>query len=197
MKLQIEERCALAFGLMLMIFYGLLKICSTHTNDIHERYSEYIDSLYTRIDSLQFTIEHTDRRVIWLARVLYSETDYEHEMYYVGWVVRNRVELGFNGKSTYREVILDPYQFSAFNYNNPKRYKLLEKDFSTKDEKWLLAMKVARTIIFADETERPFESNVLYFYSESAGDSPEWRKRFVKVLNVPVDERRFKFYKTK
>ncbi len=51
---------------------------------------------------------------LWLARAIYSETKLPHEQELVAWVVRNRVETAYRGRRTYRAVVLDPYQFSAF-----------------------------------------------------------------------------------
>ncbi|WP_243663594.1 cell wall hydrolase [Rhodothermus marinus] len=65
--------------------------------------------------------EAIDSETLWLARVIYSETKRPEEMELVAWVVRNRVETRFRGKATYRDVVLDPFQFSAFIPYNPRR----------------------------------------------------------------------------
>ena len=59
--------------------------------------------------------------VLWLARCIYSETKKAHEQELVAWVIRNRVETGYRGESTYEGTVLDPYQFSAFNPGSSKR----------------------------------------------------------------------------
>src|SRR5690554_6111993 len=59
-------------------------------------------------------LKKIDNETLWLARCIYSETKRPEEQELVAWVVRNRVETRFRGKSTYQEAVLDPYQFSAF-----------------------------------------------------------------------------------
>lgn len=42
----------------------------------------------------------------------------------VAWVVKNRAEAQWRGKSTYAEVLTDPLQFSAYNTNDPNLKKM-------------------------------------------------------------------------
>ena len=71
-----------------------------------------------KIDSLSSKLMLYNSETIWLARGIYSETNDPFEMYPVAWVIRNRYDQQYNGCDTYKCVILDPLQFSAFNWNS-------------------------------------------------------------------------------
>lgn len=60
-------------------------------------------------------LEVVDDETLWLARALYPETIRAEEMELVAWGILNRVKIHYSGKDTYKEVMLDPWQFSAFN----------------------------------------------------------------------------------
>ncbi len=139
---------------------------------------------------------------VWLARAIYSETKLPHEQELVAWVVRNRVETAYRGRRSYREVVLDPYQFSAFNPGTEKRsfYRRLRPEAPL--PRWRQALWVARYVRHAAPAYRPFSIETRHFYSErSMRDRtvPYWadgagfvapdRSRYV------VDERRFQFFK--
>lgn len=155
------------------------------------------------VDSLKVTNRALhDEDVRWLARALYSETRNPLEMYYVGWVIRNRVELRFRGETTYKEVVLDPYQFSGFNPNRQSRYKYINLDVTdlrdpVRREKWHSALRTAIDVIDADPKDRPFTQNTLYFYSEISmpnGRKPHWENDLHRVHVPGVQKVRFRFY---
>lgn len=155
-------------------------------------------------DSLEYYSQLKDPRTIWLARAIYSETDKASEMWHVGWVIRNRVEIGYNGKTTYRDVILDRKQFSAFNYGRRYRDYYLTKSFhemfdSTQEAKiWRYALENARRVVFADSSDRPFDPKTLYYYSEISMPDwkkhPEWAQYYDQVKVESIDEYRFRFF---
>lgn len=157
-----------------------------------------------KVDSLKTVLEaHHNDRLLWLARAIYSETNKPSEMYYVGWVVRNRVDVEFNGNTTYRDVVLDPMQFSAFNHGNPRRdfYMSLDADFldfpAYKSDNWYYALKTSKRILNADSSDRPFSPYTLYFYSEVSMPDyrphPVWASRFSPVSVPSVEDERFRF----
>lgn len=141
-----------------------------------------------------------DTSTLWLARAVYSETKLPHEQELVAWVIRNRVESGFRGKTSYQSVVLDPYQFSAFNPGSPKRSFLLHLTPDTELSGWQQALWVAHYVRHADPAYRPFSVETRHFYSEQSmnGQSiPYWadRYRFVSPgWNFTLNERRFRFY---
>jgi hypothetical protein len=138
---------------------------------------------------------------LWLARAIYSETKLPHEQELVAWVVRNRVETGYRGQTTYKEVVLDPYQFSAFNPEDPKRSFFLSLTPEFQLPAWQQALWIAHYVRHADPAYRPFSIQTRHFYSERSMDGhrhPYWveRQQFVSPgWDYRVNERRFRFYK--
>lgn len=141
-----------------------------------------------------------DSATLWLARAVYSETKLPHEQELVAWVIRNRVETGYRGKTSYRSVVLDPYQFSAFNPGSPKRSFLLRLTPETELSGWQQALWVAHYVRHADPAYRPFSVETRHFYSERSmkgQEIPYWVDGFRFVSpgwNLSVNERRFRFY---
>jgi len=137
---------------------------------------------------------------LWLARAIYSETKLPHEQELVAWVVRNRVETGYRGETTYKEVILDPYQFSAFNPGASRRSFYLSLTADVQLPAWQQALWIAHYVRNADPAYRPFPIETRHFYSERSmkgRQHPYWanRQQFVQPgWNYQVDERRFRFY---
>ncbi|MFB6247371.1 MAG: hypothetical protein ABEL97_02245 [Salinibacter sp.] len=138
---------------------------------------------------------------LWLARAIYSETKIPHEQELVAWVVRNRVETQFRGRGSYEDVVLDPYQFSAFNPGASKRQFLLSLTPDVQIPAWQQALWIARYVQYADPVFRPFAIETRHFFSERSMDGrqhPYWvnRQQFVSPgLDYRVNERRFRFYK--
>lgn len=137
--------------------------------------------------------------ILWLARCVYSETKKPHEQRLVAWVVRNRVETAYRGASTYRDIVLDPFQFSAFNPESGKRAEMLSLVPQSLAPGWQKALTVARQVYAAPESDRPFAEDTRHFYSErSMADqaAPTWShgRRAVSPVGVRVDPRRFRFF---
>ena len=143
-----------------------------------------------------------DQETLWLARAIYSETRLPHEQELVAWVIRNRVDTEYRGKSTYKGVVLDPYQFSAFNPGAPRRafYRTLTPDNPL--PAWQQALRIAHYVRHADPAYRPFSIKTRHFFSEIAmpnRDFPYWveHHRFVSPgQRYQVDAERFRFYKS-
>lgn len=136
--------------------------------------------------------------VLWLARCLLSESNRTDEQRLVAWVVRNRVETGYRGNA-YREVVLEKFQFSAFNEPSERRTYLLSLNQTTRhDAAWRSALGVALDVYRAPASERPFSLTTRHFYSPVSmpnRSTPAWAEGRVPVaLAVHVDDDRFRFY---
>src|SRR5690606_33922553 len=91
--------------------------------------------------------------ILWLARCIYSESDRAHEQRLVAWVVRNRVETRFRG-DTYRDVVLEERQFSAFNEPTPRRARILALTHDSRQPAWRSALEIAREVYHAPPSAR-------------------------------------------
>lgn len=137
--------------------------------------------------------------VLWIARGIYSETKQPHEQELVAWVLRNRVETGYRGERTYEGVVLDPYQFSAFNPGSSKRRLYTSLSPESDSRGWQRALEIAHTVYHSSATHRPFPQTTRHFYSERSmvgGKAPKWAEgeRPVRLTGYRVDPRRFRFY---
>ena len=136
--------------------------------------------------------------VLWLARAIYSETKLPHEQELVAWVIRNRVETGYRGEQTYKGVVLDPWQFSAFNSNSPKRRYYSSLKYESAPAGFQTALEIAARVAHAPDAQRPFAENTRHFYSERSmrgRRAPGWAVNKTPVrLDRKVDPRRFRFY---
>ncbi|RME29036.1 MAG: hypothetical protein D6800_03215 [Candidatus Zixiibacteriota bacterium] len=108
-----------------------------------------------RIQSI-LTGDLDDREILWLARCIYSETKQAQTQLYVGWTIRHRVETGYRGKTSYKDVVLDPYQFFAFNQNNPRRNFYLTLDPEDGQPGFDQAYSIAVNVYLASSSEDPF-----------------------------------------
>lgn len=144
--------------------------------------------------------DRIDSETLWLARAIYSETKRPQEQLLVAWVVRNRVETGYRGKRTYRDVILDPYQFSAFLPDNAKRPYYAGLAADSRAPGWQQALRIAYTVRTLDPIYRPFSTDTRHFFSERSmqnGGAPTWARNATPVsLEGPyrVEARRFRFF---
>lgn len=144
--------------------------------------------------------EKIDTETLWLARAIYSETKRPEEMELVAWVVRNRVETRYRGKTTYQAAVLDPFQFSAFNPGDRKRTFYGSLTPQSKAPGFANALRIAYSVRNADPSYRPFSKSTRHFYSERSMvgvKHPNWAAGGTKVnpqRTFEVDERRFRFF---
>lgn len=136
--------------------------------------------------------------VLWLARCIYSESDRPHEQRLVAWVVRNRVETRYRGR-TYREVVLEAKQFSAFNEPTPRRERILNLTASSPYRPWQTALEIAFDVYQAPASERPFSATVRHFYSPISMEGhlePHWASSGTRIssASLGVDPFRFRFF---
>ena len=147
-----------------------------------------------------FSLDAVTDDVLWLARCIYSETKRADEQELVAWVIRNRVETGYRGATTYEGTVLDPYQFSAFNPGNPKRRLYTSLSPTPDSPAFVRALEVAHGVYYAHESARPFDAKTRHFYSERSmvgRSQPNWAEGEtpVRLTGFRIDPRRFRFYK--
>ncbi len=136
--------------------------------------------------------------VVWLARAIYSESDRPAEQELVAWVVRNRVETRYRG-TTYREVVLETKQFSAFNQPTKRRDHILGLKPNTPFRPWQRALDIALEVYHAPSWKRPFAQTVRHFYSPVSmvgGGKPYWSDSGTPLSSarLGVDRHRFVFF---
>lgn len=142
------------------------------------------DPIHTQVtDILQYQDTITEEDVLWLARVAMSETMDMAEAYHIMWIVRNRVETNYRGKRTYKDVVLDPYQFSAFRPTKNRRlinirYSYINRSYDTKNTgKWYTYLKMAAVVATRSQIWNPHEQSVRHFVHQKALTSrPSWLK---------------------
>jgi len=80
--------------------------------------------------------------MLWLARIIYSETKTTYEMKLVAWVARNRVESGYTG-NTYEQVAKSKYQFSGLNsFDRNYRHNIsIGYEDADSNERWKKALR--------------------------------------------------------
>lgn len=146
-----------------------------------------------------FVLDEVNDDVMWLARCIYSETKRGEEQELVAWVIRNRVETGYRGQTEYEKVVLDPYQFSAFNPGNAKRRLYTTLSPASDSPAFNRALEIAHGVYYASGTARPFPGKTRHFYSERSmvGNAhPDWAagQSPVRPVGFRIDPRRFRFY---
>lgn len=142
--------------------------------------------------------KQVEENMIWLARCILSETRRPEEMELVAWVVRNRVETSFRGKDSYEEVVLDPFQFSAFNPGWHSRSFFMGLTRDSRASGWREALDISVRIMNAPEEERPFSQKTRHFYSEismTGHNEPMWAHGRMPVVTQGIDVTRFRFYR--
>jgi hypothetical protein len=141
-----------------------------------------------------------DSETLWLARVIYSETNRPEEQELVAWVVRNRVETAYRGKRTYQDVVLDPYQFSAFNPDVRTRQFFTSLAPQAKAPGWQAALSIAHHVRNGSANQRPFSLDTRHFYSERSmvgRKHPVWAEGYNPVRpdrNFRLEPQRFRFF---
>lgn len=160
-----------------------------------------------RADSLEIIVEASRRpELLWTARAIYSETRRPEEMWYVGWVIRNRVESKFHDHETYKDIILHPKQFSAFNARSGVRsfYFSIEPHQSVERPRWHDALQIAKGVIDAPLAFNPLPGDTYHFYSEVSmvgRKHPGWKNKLTLVTAneapglADIENERFRFFR--
>lgn len=112
--------------------------------------------------------------ILWLSRTAYSETKDYDEAWHIMWVIRNRVDTKYRNKTTYKGVVLDPYQFSAFNPTSNQRLLRLKNRYlnmgtNYPTERWRTYLKMSAIVRFANSEMNPLDStDVRHFVHQKA-----------------------------
>jgi hypothetical protein len=129
----------------------------------------------TQIDEISVRVNAYEKgEILWLARLIYSETKVLGEMEPIAWVVRNRVETGFRGNS-YEKVAQNSAQFSGLNEYDQNYEHNVSLTYDDIHPAWLNALSVAGKVFYAPEKDRMFPKTVRHFYSPIAlAKEPSW-----------------------
>lgn len=118
--------------------------------------------------------EEIEQEILWFARTIYSETKTPAEQTLVAWVIRNRAESGIY-PGTYKEVVLEPGQFSGMHPTDRQYAINISLDYDDSSPAWDSALSIARAVYFADPILRPLPAGVMHFYSPvSVTRTPSW-----------------------
>jgi len=124
------------------------------------------------------------REILWATRTIISETKNVSEMLLIANVIRNRVDLGYRGKETAKQVVLDPYQFSAFNPGRSRRWRYINMtDQHVDDELWQNAWDAARFAMTAPREVLPFANPCINHFVHPGGlvSTPNWMYNMEQV----------------
>ncbi len=191
----VAKKAPAAVALLLAVLIPVLTTAFVAMGDEMQERTLPVDLNPTPVYSASLVNED----VLWLARCIYSETKTATEQELVAWVIRNRVETGYRGEDTYRDVVLDPYQFSAFNPGSRLRRLFLSLTPQSDAQGWQQALEVAFNVYNAPPRLRPFSEETRHFYSERSMRGrvqPVWARGEtpVQVVGFRIDPTRFRFY---
>jgi spore germination cell wall hydrolase CwlJ-like protein len=181
--------------------------------DSHDRQEEQIVRLRSEITQLKGQLEATSDSLnhlssvysndkLWLTRAILSETKRPEEFDEVATVIRNRVKVGYRGKTTYEGVVRDPWQFTAIGGGpgyQRTRYLTMTAENTPFPDLWRKAHRVATRVMHADAHELPLNTCVIKFYSpqsmEPMWSKPRWIYQYDEVHST-LKQQRFRFYGT-
>ena len=108
---------------------------------------------------------------LYLAKTIYGEARGENveTMLVVGWVIRNRLHLKHYG-NTYKDVVLQPKQFSCWNKDDPN-YKVIKGVI--KGRLWEVCIGVAIVVMQSAEKHNPVVG-VYHYYDKSMDSNPPY-----------------------
>ena len=106
-----------------------------------------------------------------LAKTIYGEARGEsiETMLAVGWVIRNRLQSKRHG-NTYKDVVLQPKQFSCWNKDDPN-YKVIKGVI--KGRLWEVCIGVAIIVMQSTEKHNPV-MGVCHYYDKSLDSNPPY-----------------------
>jgi hypothetical protein len=138
------------------------------------------------------------REVLWATRTIISETKNPSEMVFIGNVIRNRVDLKYRGQETAKEVILDPYQFSAFNPNRNSRWKYINMTKKhVSDSIWNQAWQAARFTMTAPREVLPLSNSCInhFVHHKKVVNKPSWMFQMEPINLGEIESPRLTLYK--
>lgn len=117
------------------------------------------------------TMALLNTNLLHLAKTIYGEARGEsiETMFAVGWVIRNRLQSGRHGK-TYKDVVLQPKQFSCWNKSDPN-YKVIKGVIKTR--LWEVCIAAAIIVIQSAEKQNPV-MGVCHYYDKSLDSNPPY-----------------------
>ena len=130
------------------------------------------------------TIATLNTNLLHLAKTIYGEARGEsvETMLAVGWVIRNRLQAKRYG-STYKDVVLQPKQFSCWNKGDPN-YRVIKGVI--KGTLWEVCIGVAIVVMQSMEKHNPVVG-VRHYYDKSLdGNPPYWAEEgeYMSVYGV-------------
>lgn len=164
---------------------------SQHNNRVHEL-EQKVDSIQTEADGLRTERDSLDllyrgargtmkkatvEAVQWTTRAVLSETKRPSEMLYVANVIRNRLDMSYRGAETVKEVVLDRYQFSAFNPGREERWRYMNMDGDTySPDEWEQAWEISKFVMSAPRDALPLRDVCInhFYYPGVNYYSPRW-----------------------
>jgi len=139
-----------------------------------------------------------EREVLWATRAILSETRNPREMLLIANVIRNRVDMGYRGKQTAKGVILDPYQFSAFNPGRSSRWRYINMTNQQVDDAlWQDAWNAARFAMTAPREVLPFANPCINHFVHPGGlrRIPNWMNHMEQVTLGDVQRPEIEFFR--
>ena len=131
--------------------------------------------------------------IVWAARAIYSETNRSEEMELVGTVIANRLSAD-QYPNTVREVVRQPWAFTAITRGTTKALRYTMDDYEQGDNRWRRAVRMAEHVLSMPDSLRPLDQ-VTHFYSPvsmASAAPPEWAEGERPEYEIGD---RFRFYK--
>lgn len=171
-----------------------------------ETLEQRIDSVETAQDRLKLEMRSNTKgltseereSVLWMTRAVLSETADPREMVYVANVIRNRVDMHYRGASSVREVVLDSYQFSAFNPGRETRWRYINMNAETyRGYLWEEAWSASRFVMTVDRNMLPFEDKCInhFYYPDVLPYDPTWASYMEQIDLGEVGSNRVLFFR--
>ena len=118
---------------------------------------------------------------LYLAKTIYGEARGENveTMLVVGWVIRNRLHSKYYD-NTYKDVVLQPKQFSCWNKDDPN-YKVIKGKI--KGRLWEVCIGVAIVVMQSVEKHNPVVG-VYHYYDKSIDSNPPYWAESGEYMSV-------------
>lgn len=190
----------ITFAVIVLMGGAAVKAQAPTSHELQAQHAKAREQALAIIASELKQIVYDREQILWLARVLYSETKLAHEMPYIGWVVRNRVELGHRafdyeaGVNNYKGASLARSQFSGLHPRLDRNaVHNLSMDYGmVGNPAWDNALDIAESIYYSDGSDRVLSQRVVYFYSPTVISPPNWASSSREAHRFPSN--RFAFY---
>jgi len=143
------------------------------------------------------TNRYQRRQILWLARIIYSETKRADEQPVIAWVVRNRVDSP-RFQDSYKAVARANGQFSGLHPRDRQYRHNITREYGKAGDAWQHALEVAKGVYNAPEALRPFPQSMQHFYSPiSVKETPTWahnQSPEYTIKDPQTNETRFAFF---